>query len=102
MSTITPVGTPTPNGTLRLSLELEPENYPAPIVLAKVLTETGRAQEAIQLLDRPVFQRSVFMAKAYAAAGRRRDATVLLDEVVRGRQPLDYLTIAKVYALPRG
>ena len=62
---------------LRLSLELEPENYPAPIVLANVLTETGRAQEAIQLLDRPVFWRSVFMAKASRGGrtARRRDGS---------------------------
>ena len=81
----------------RLSLELEPDNYPAPIMLAEVLKLTGRAQEAIQVLDRPAFQRTAFMASAYASAGRRREAASLLDELVRGRPPFQYLDIAKTY-----
>ena len=66
-------------------------------MLAEVLKLTGRAQEAIQVLDHPAFRRSAFMASAYASAGRRREAASLLDELLRGRPPLQYLDIAKTY-----
>ena len=82
---------------LRLSLGLEPKNYPAPIVLADVMKATGRAEEAIKVLDRAPFQRNAFIASAYAAAGRRREARALLDELVRGRGPFEYLAIALTY-----
>jgi tetratricopeptide (TPR) repeat protein len=82
---------------LRLSLELQPEQYPAYIVLADVMKATGRAEEAIKVLDRVPFQRSAFMASAYAAAGRRREANTLLDELVKGRGPFEYLNIALTY-----
>ena len=81
---------------LRLSLDLQPEQYPAPIVLADVMVATGRPQEAVQVLDRPPFLRSAFMAAAYAAAGRRREATSLLDEVTKSGR-LEYLNIARAY-----
>ena len=78
-------------------MELAPDQYPAHIVLADVMKATGRAEEAIKVLDRAPFQRSAFMASAYAAAGRRREANTLLDELVKGRGPFEYLNIALTY-----
>jgi tetratricopeptide (TPR) repeat protein len=82
----------------RRALGMESENFVARVFLAEVYYATSRFEEAINTLDRPAFQGTALLAKAYAAAGRRREATELLRKILPVAMPSDYVPLAFTYA----
>jgi TolB-like protein/DNA-binding winged helix-turn-helix (wHTH) protein len=63
---------------LRRAIELDPQNVPAILTLARTYFVQGRSQDAITLLDRPAFRQTAEMGIAYAHVGRRQDAEMIL------------------------
>jgi serine/threonine protein kinase/tetratricopeptide (TPR) repeat protein len=80
----------------RLTLDLEPQHFGAPVIVAQALVLTGRKEEAFQILNRPPYLSSPFLAWAQAAAGHRQEAKSMLAEIER-RPPVDSQTVALAY-----
>jgi hypothetical protein len=70
----------------------------ARIVLAQVYEATGRAGEAIALLDTDAFRTSWMMALAQASAGRQTDARRIVAAVMARGGKGQQWGVAKVYA----
>jgi serine/threonine protein kinase/tetratricopeptide (TPR) repeat protein len=63
---------------LKRAIELEPENQFAYLFLSFVQQQQGKADEAVALVDTPVFRSWAATARAKAKAGRRTEAVELM------------------------
>jgi len=80
---------------LKRSLELEPRNYGATLMLGVAYEAMGKPQDAVPVyLDRADFRESPYIARAYAMLGRRDDALRVLNGLARRRGAFDPMEVA--------
>ena len=84
---------------VKLALQLEPESYSAPLVLAQVYSLTGRREQALALMSMPPYAGSSTHAGMYAALGRRDEALAIVKKFERNPSRGDLYAIANVYLL---
>lgn len=84
---------------VKLALELEPQSFGAPLVLAQVYSLTNRREQALALLSKPPFAGSSMHAGMYAALGRRDEALAIVRTIEPKPSPVDLYAIANVYLL---
>jgi tetratricopeptide (TPR) repeat protein len=78
------------------AIELEPENQFAHLFLAYVKEQQGKADEAIALVETPVFRSWAVLARAKASAGRRSEAIELMKPWAT-QMPSDPYDLAVAY-----
>jgi len=67
----------------RQSIDLEPRNYGANLMLGVTYEALGKPHEALAFFDRPDIRDGPYMAGAHALIGRRDDALKILNGFVR-------------------
>jgi eukaryotic-like serine/threonine-protein kinase len=82
---------------LNRSLDLEPRNYAAPLMLGVIYGTLGRPHEALTIFDRPDFRESPYIARTYALLGRRDDALRILNGLLERRRAFDPYEVAQTY-----
>jgi len=81
---------------LKRSIDLDPRNYAANLMLGVTYETVGKAQEALAIFDRhPDLRESPYIARAYALLGRRDDAL----RVLTGLDKQDGLFVLQEVAL---
>lgn len=81
----------------RRAIELEPRSRAAMFILGAAYEALGRAQEALDVFDRPGFRETPNIAEAYARLGRRDDALRVLNGLARRGGPVDLQEMAIAY-----
>jgi len=82
---------------LKRSIDLEPRNYAALLMLGVTHERLGNPQEALAIFDRPEFRESPYIAEAYALLGRRDDALGVLTGVVEREGAFEPQGVALAY-----
>jgi eukaryotic-like serine/threonine-protein kinase len=82
---------------LKRTLELEPRNTAAILMMGVTYEAMGKPQEALAVFDRPEFRESPAIARAYALLGRRDDALRVLNGVVKRGGAFDLQEMAIAY-----
>ena len=81
---------------LRRALELDPENYTAGNFLAAIYENSGKLQDALQVLSAPQFQSSGALARIYAMLGRTSEARSILQTMTDRPYP-NHMDVATIY-----
>jgi len=82
---------------LQRSLELDPRNYAATLMLGGTYEMLGRPREALAIFDHPDLRESPYIARAYALLGQRREALRVLDALAERQAPFDLQEVAMAY-----
>ncbi len=82
---------------LKRSIDFEPRNYAAILMLGVTYEALGKPQEALAVFDRPEFRESPYIARAYALLGRRDDAVRVLNNLVKRGGAFDLQEMAIAY-----
>ena len=82
---------------LKRSLDLDPGNYAATLMLGAVSEVLGKPQEALALFDHPEFRESPYIARAYALLGRRDEALKILNGLIQRGGAFDLHEVAIAY-----
>ncbi len=83
---------------LKRSIDLEPRNYAANLMLGETYEALGKPQEALAIFDsRPDLRESPYIARAYALLGRRDDAIKILNALVKRGGAFDLQEVAIAY-----
>ncbi len=81
---------------LQRALELDPGNYTAGNFLAAIYENSGKLQDALEVLSLPQFESSASHARLYALLGRKDEARALLKKVAERAYP-SHLDVASIY-----
>jgi TolB-like protein/DNA-binding winged helix-turn-helix (wHTH) protein/Flp pilus assembly protein TadD len=84
---------------LKLTIELEPQGFSAPILLAQVYHFTGRTEEGLALMSMPPFKETSIRAYFFAAAGRRSEALAIVERFQKNPAPADLLSLGVTHLL---
>lgn len=84
---------------VKLALDLEPQSFAAPLVLAQVYSLTDRRNQALALMSKAPFAGSSAQASMYAANGRREEALAIVKRIEAKPSPADVYSIANTYLL---
>jgi TolB-like protein/DNA-binding winged helix-turn-helix (wHTH) protein len=86
---------------VKKSLELSPDVFPGPILLAKICIAQGRPQDALPEVERVRTDatRAWLYAVAYAAQGREKESDAALKELIAKYSTRAAYSVAVVYAL---
>jgi len=86
---------------VKKSLELRPDVFPGPILLAKIYIAQGRAQDALPEIERVRSDRgrAWLYAVTYAAQGREKESDAALKELIAKYSARAAYSVAAVYAL---
>jgi TolB-like protein/Tfp pilus assembly protein PilF len=83
---------------LKRSIDLDPRNYAATLMLGVMYETLGKAQEALAIFDsHPDFRESPYIARTYAMLGRRDDALRVLSGLVKRGGAFDRHHVAVAY-----
>jgi eukaryotic-like serine/threonine-protein kinase len=83
---------------LKRSIDLDPRNYAATLMLGVMYETLGRAQEALAIYaSHPDFRESPYIAQTYALLGRRDDARRVLNGLVKRGGAFDSHHVAVAY-----
>jgi tetratricopeptide (TPR) repeat protein len=85
---------------VKKSLELSPDVWPGPLLLAKIYLVQGRPQDALPEIERVRIDpaRAWLYAVAYAALGRQKESDAALKELIAKYSSRDASDVASVYA----
>jgi tetratricopeptide (TPR) repeat protein len=86
---------------VKKSLELSPDVFPGPILLAKICIAQGRPQDALPEIERVRTDatRAWLYAVTYAAQGREKESDAALKELIAKYSSRAAYSVAAVYAL---
>jgi len=84
---------------LKLAIELEPQGFAAPIVLAQVYAFTGRTEAGLALMSTPAFKETSILAYFNAALGRRAEALAIVERFQKNPAPSDLLSLGVTHLL---
>jgi len=86
---------------VKKSLELSPDVFPGPILLAKICIAQGRPQDALPEIERVRTDatRAWLYAVTYAAQGREKESDAALKELIAKYSTRAAYSVAGVYAL---
>ena len=84
---------------LKLTIELEPQGFSAPILLAQVYRFTGRTEEGLALMSTPPFKETSIRAYFLAAVGRRSEALAIVEQFQKNPAPADLLSLGVTHLL---
>jgi TolB-like protein/DNA-binding winged helix-turn-helix (wHTH) protein len=86
---------------VKKSLELSPDVFPGPILLAKIYIAQGRPQDALPEIERVRSDtgRAWLYAVTYAAQGREKESDAALKELIAKYSTRAAYSVAAVYAL---
>ena len=79
---------------LQRSLDLEPRNYAATLMMGVIYEALGRPREARAIFDHPDFRESPYIARAYAMLGQRSEAYRVLNALAERQAPVDLQEVA--------
>jgi predicted Zn-dependent protease len=82
---------------LQRSLDLDPRNYAATLMLGATYGMLGRPREALAIFDHPDFRESPYIAWAYALLGQRSEALRVLNALAVRQAPFDLQAAAFAY-----
>jgi eukaryotic-like serine/threonine-protein kinase len=83
---------------IKRSIDLDPRNYAATLMLGVMYETLGKAQEALAIFDsHPDFRESPYIARTYALLGRRDDALRVLSGLVKRGGAFDLHHVAVSY-----
>jgi eukaryotic-like serine/threonine-protein kinase len=83
---------------LKRSIDLDPRNYAATLMLGVMYETLGKAQEALAVFgSHPDFRQSPYIARTYALLGRRDDALRVLSGLVKRGGAFDLHHVAVAY-----
>lgn len=83
----------------KLALDLEPQSFAAPLVLAQAYALTDRRDQALALMSKAPFAGSSVQASMFAANGRREEALAIVKRIEAKPTPADVYSIANTYLL---
>ena len=84
---------------LKLAIELEPQGFAAPILLAQVYHFTGRTEEGLALMSTPAFKDTSILAYFNAALGRRSEAVAIAERFEKSPAGPDLLSLGVTHLL---
>jgi serine/threonine-protein kinase len=82
---------------LKRSLDLDPRNFAATLMVGVTFEALGKPQEALAVFDKSDFRESPYIARAYALVGRRDDALRVLTGLVTRGGAFDVQEVAIAY-----